>query len=152
MSGVLLAYLHFLGVAALFATLFGEWLLFRPDLAPAEQRRLVFTDLAYGAAATVVLVTGILRLFVTGKGLSFYFGNLAFHAMGACFLLAALLSFYPTRRFLVRWRAQRAGTVAALEPAVATRIRRILHIEMAMLPLALLGAVLMARGIGWYPW
>jgi putative membrane protein len=148
MTGVLLAYLHFVAVAALFALLTAEMLLFRPDLALPEQRRLVFVDIAYGAVAAVVLLTGIARLFATGKGLGFYFGNIVFHGMGAAFLAAALLSLYPTRRFIVRWRGLRAGAVAAFDGLVASRIRRIFAAELALLLLALLAAVLMARGIG----
>lgn len=148
MTGVLLAYLHFVAVVALFSSLTAEMLLFRPDLALAEQRRLVFVDIGYGVAATVVLLTGIARLFATGKGLGFYFGNLVFHAMGAAFLAAALLSLYPTRRFIVRWRGLRAGAAAAFDRSVTMRIRRLFAAETALLLLALLGAVLMARGIG----
>lgn len=148
MTGVLFAWLHFAGLGALFATLFGEMLLFRPDLSLPDQRRLVFVDLAYGGAATLVLVTGITRLFTTGKGLDFYFANVVFHAMGAAFLIAALLSLYPTRRFIVRWRALRAGTASPLDAVVAARIRRIFRVELLLLTLALLFAVMMARGIG----
>lgn len=148
MSQALLAYAHFLGVAALFAALTAELLLYRPDLARETQRRLVFVDLGYGAAATLVLVTGLLRVFLGGKGAAFYFGNPAFHLLGATFLVAALLSFYPTRRFLVRRRAQRAGDDAALDAHVTLRIRRIMLAELVLLFVALWFAVLMARGIG----
>lgn len=148
MSDALLAYLHFLGVIALFATLLAERLLFRRDLPLAEQRRLVIIDLSYGAAATLVLVTGLLRVFTSAKGTAFYFGNPAFHGMGALFLVAALLSLYPTRRFVARWRALRAGNGAAFDAQVAVRISHIISIELVLLLLALGLAVLMARGIG----
>ena len=148
MTGILVAYLHFLGVAGLFAALAAELLLFRPDLALVDQRRLALIDLAYGGIATLVLVTGIARLFLSGRGLEFYFGNPVFHAMGGVFLLAALLSLYPTRKFIVRWRALRAGRGGVLDAAVGARIRRVLWLELVLLTLALLAAVLMARGIG----
>jgi putative membrane protein len=148
MSAALFAYLHFLGVIALFATLFAERLLFLPGLSLAEQRRLVMVDLSYGAAATLVLVTGLVRVFTSAKGTAFYFGNPAFHAMGALFLVAALLSLYPTRRFVTRWRALRAGDVAVFDARVSVRISRVINIELALLLLALGLAVLMARGIG----
>lgn len=45
MIAVARAYLHLVGVVALFATLFAEVLLFRPDLALAAQRRVVFVGL-----------------------------------------------------------------------------------------------------------
>lgn len=151
MTTALVAYFHFLGVAALFATLFAEILLFRPDLPLAVQRRLVWVNIAYGVAATLVLVTGLLRVFGPGVAPAQYFKNPAFHLMGAAFLLAALLSFYPTRQYLVRLRRLRAGEAAALPDASAVRIERVLYVELALLLVALWFAVLMARGIG-YDW
>lgn len=148
MTELYLIYLHYLGVVALFALLFAQILLFRADLPVAVHRQLVFLDLAYGVAATLVLVTGFLRVFVYGPGPGHYFGSLTFNLMGAAFLVAALLSFYPTRQFIVRWRAQRAGNAAPLPEAVAARIVRIQYAEFALLLVALWCAVLMARGSG----
>lgn len=148
MTELFLIYLHFLGVVALFSLLFAQILLFRADLPPAAHRQLVFLDLAYGVAATLVLVTGLLRVFLYGPGPGHYFQILGFNAMGAAFLVAALLSFYPTRHFILRWRAQRTGNVATLPEAVAVRIVRVQYAEFALLLLALWCAVLMARGSG----
>lgn len=148
MSAALLAYLHFVGVVALFALLTGERLLFRRDLPLADHRRLVAVDLAGGAAATLVLVTGLARVFTSVRGTGFYFGNPVFHAMGAAFLLAVLLALYPTRRLIVRARALRAGDDTPLAEPVGARIVTILNVELMLLLLALACAVLMARGIG----
>lgn len=147
MGTLFVIYLHFLGVVALFALLFAQILLFRPDLAPADHRRLTFLDLAYGGVATLVLLTGLLRLYLSGTGTGYYLSNPSFHLMGAAFLAAAVLSFYPTRRFVVRWQAQRAGRDVPIAPDVAARIARIQLIELALLVLALWFAVLMARGL-----
>lgn len=147
MSTLLVVYLHYLGVVALFALLFAQILLFRPDLALAEQRRLVFLDLAYGAAATLVLLTGLARALLSGAAPGFYFTNPSFHLMGAAFLAAALLSLYPTRRFIVRWRALRGADRAPLSSEVSARIVRIQLAELALLLAALWLAVLMARGL-----
>ncbi|HCU53767.1 MAG TPA: DUF2214 domain-containing protein [Gammaproteobacteria bacterium] len=143
---VLVVYLHFLGVVTLFALLFAQILLFRPDLTQSGQQQLVALDLAYGAAATLVLITGLARVFAGGPGPGHYFGMLAFHFMGAAFLAAALLSLYPTRIFLVRRRALRAGRMEPLASATATRLVRIQYAELALLLLALWLAVVMARG------
>lgn len=147
MSALLVVYLHFLGVAALFALLFAQILLYRPDLSAAEHRRLVILDLAYGVAATLVLGTGVARVFLSGAGSAFYFSNPTFHLMGAAFLAAALLSLYPTRRFIVRARALRAGAAAPLAAPVSARIARIQLAELVLLLVALWLAVLMARGV-----
>ena len=147
MSTLLIVYLHYLGVAALFALLFAQTLLFRPDLALAEQLRLVFLDLAYGAAATLVLLTGLARVFSSGAVPGFYLTNPSFHLMGAAFLAAAVLSLYPTRQFIKRWRALRAANRAPLGAAVSARIVCIQLAELALLLVALWLAVLMARGL-----
>jgi putative membrane protein len=148
---ILNTYLHFVGVAALFALLFAEWLLYRPNLATAEHRRLVMIDLSYGVAATLVLVTGLVRVFTSGTGPMFYFKNPAFHLLGAAFLVAAVLSFYPTRTLLRRHKALRAGESAAIGAQASARIEKIFYAEFVLLLLAMLLAVLMARGIG-YGW
>ena len=144
---LLLVYLHYLGVAALFALLFAQILLFRPDLVLAEQRRLVFLDLAYGGAATLVLLTGLARVLLSGAAPGYYFRNPSFHLMGAAFLAAALLSLDPTRRFIVRWRTLRAADRTPLAGPVSARIVRIQLVELALLLVALWLAVLMARGL-----
>ena len=64
MTELYLIYLHYLGVVALFALLFAQILVFRADLPVAVHRQLVFLDLADGVAATLVLVTGFLLVFV----------------------------------------------------------------------------------------
>jgi putative membrane protein len=148
---ILNTYLHFVGVAALFALLFAEWLLYRPDLAPAEHKRLVVIDLSYGVAATLVLLTGLMRAFTAGTGPGFYFKNPAFHLMGAAFLAAAVLSFYPTRNLLRRHKALQAGERAVIAADTSARIEKILYAEFGLLLLAMLLAVLMARGVG-YGW
>jgi len=139
-------YLHFLGIVSLFALLFAQILMFRPDLSPPQQRQLVALDLAYGVAATLVLVTGLVRVFAGGPGPAHYFSRTAFHMMGAAFLVAALLSFYPTRNFLTHWRALRVGRSGPMADTVAARIVRIQYMELALLLLALWFAVLMAHG------
>lgn len=147
MGSIVVVYLHFLGIVALFALLFAQILLFRPDLAPAEHRRLTFLDLAYGGAATLVLATGVARLFLSGSPLDYYLSNPSFHLMGAAFLVAAVLSFYPTRHFVLRGRALRSGQSAPMAAGVAARIVRIQQAELVLLLIALWMAVLMARGL-----
>jgi len=58
------------------------------------------------------------------------------------FVVVALLSIYPTMKFL-GWRK-------GIDPAAVPAIRRVLHLELAGIVLILLCAALMARGIGFY--
>jgi putative membrane protein len=95
-----------------------------------------------GISAGVLLVVGLLRVFYFEKGAAFYFHNAAFIAKLVLFVLVALLSIYPTLKFL-SWKK-------GLDPASVPAIRRILHLELAGVVLILLFAALMARGIGYF--
>ena len=58
-------------------------------------------DLVYGISAAIVLIVGLLRVFNFEKGAPFYAQNLFFWIKMAGFALVALLSIYPTIRFLL---------------------------------------------------
>lgn len=143
----LLAYLHYLSIILLGAFLTAELVLCRAPLGPAHVRQLPRLDIVFFAAAMLALATGLLRLFFYAKGVGFYLANPFFIAKMALYLAVALLSIVPTRRFIGWRRALDAGGAAPDADAVG-RVRRVLHVELALFALMPLMAVLMARGIG----
>jgi len=148
MASALVAYLHFISIFLMFALLVLEHRLFKLPLDHARARSLVIVDLAYGASAGVVLLTGIARALWFAKGLDYYLHNAAFHALVGIFVLVALLSIYPTLTFL-NWRnTLKAGQAPQVEAAQGRRVLMVIRVELlAMLVLPLL-ASLMAHGIG----
>jgi putative membrane protein len=138
-----MAFLHHVAAFALVAALAVELSLLRGEITPAQARRLALTDAVVGMSAGTVLVVGLLRVFYFDKGASFYLHNAAFIAKMALFVAVALLSIYPTLKFLA-WRKR--GVDAAAVPA----IRRVLHLELVGVVVILLCAALMARGIGFF--
>jgi putative membrane protein len=136
-----MAFLHHVAAFALVAGIAVEFVLIRLPLDAANARRLAATDAVVGLSAAVLLVVGLLRVFHFEKGAAFYLHNAAFIAKMALFVAVALLSIYPTVKFM-QWRKGRIDTAAL--PA----IRRALHLELAGVVLILLCAALMARGIG----
>ncbi|CDF86462.1 Conserved hypothetical membrane protein [Pseudomonas knackmussii B13] len=148
MAAALVAYLHFLSLFVMFALLVLEHRLFKLPLDTQRARSLVIIDLAYGASAGVVLLSGIARAVWFAKGLDYYLHNAAFHALVGLFVVVALLSIYPTLTFL-NWRhALQAGQVPEVSAAQGKRVTMVIRVELlAMLVLALL-ASLMAHGIG----
>jgi hypothetical protein len=66
---VLTAYLHFLGIMTLMATLLAEHVILQPNMTRLHMQRLVITDLVYGITAGIVLITGLLRFAYFGKGI-----------------------------------------------------------------------------------
>ena len=82
------------------------------------------------------------------KGGEFYVDNLFFQIKIGLFLLAALISIYPTISF-ARWKSDLDQDVApVLTSAQVKSLRRALHWELMLIAGILLCASLMARGFG----
>ena len=143
LADAIVAWLHFLSVFVLVGALAAELILFRREMSAVAQRQLRVTDLHFGIAAAVVLVTGLLRVFWFGKGAAYYVDNLFFWALIGLFLAIGLLSLPPTL-FYLRWRGSTQPVTVA--EGDFRRIRRFLWLEAALLAIAPLAATLMARG------
>ena len=137
-----MAFLHHAAAFTLVAAIVVEFVVIRDELNMRNARRLARADLVVGVSAGVLLVVGLLRVFYFEKGAAFYLHNSAFIAKMVLFFAVALLSIYPTLKFL-SWRK-------GIDPAAVPTIRRILHLELIGVVLILLFAALMARGIGFF--
>ena len=140
----LAAFLHHLAAFTLVGALAIEFVLIRDELTARSARRIRIADAVFGAAAGVLLVVGLLRVFYFEKGAAYYFHNAAFLLKLTLFIAVALLSIYPTLTFL-RWRK---GGAPALRSGEQRRLRRVIHWELAGVVLIVLCAALMARGVG----
>ena len=142
---IIVAWMHYVSIMLMVASLLGEHLLLKPEMDVAQARTLQRLDIVYGASATIVLVTGLLRMFLE-KGPAYYNHHIAFHILFGLFVIAALLSIYPTMVFL-RWRADtKAGKGQQLAAAQFKKIQMIVRVEMTLLLLAPFFATWMAHG------
>ena len=148
LAHVLTAYLHFLGMMMLMATLVAEHVTLQPQMTRLHLQRLARSDLFYGIAAGIVFLTGLLRFAYFGKGIHFYLGNPLFYVKVGMFLLVALISVYPTRRFLAWRKMLTQGDPPALDPHTVTPLHIVIRLELGLLLVIPLLAVLMARGTG----
>jgi putative membrane protein len=82
------------------------------------------------------------------KGASYYFGNVFFLIKLALFVLVAIASIYPTRRFIAWRKDLAAGRAPASTTAQMRTTQRLLHVQLLGVVLITLCAALMARGIG----
>ena len=143
-----MAFLHHVAAFALVAGLAVELVLVKPPIDVERARKLQVADLVIGVSAGIVLVVGLLRVFYFEKGPGYYFQNAAFLGKLSLFVLVALLSIYPTRRFM-SWRSSvKRGEAPNVDAATLRTIRTFVHIELAGIVLLILCAALMARGIG----
>jgi len=144
----LLAIAHHLAAFSLVALLVVELVLMRAPLGADAIARFTRIDALYGIAAIAVVAVGIARVAWGSIPADFYLGNLFFWLKMAALAAIAILSIDPTVRS-ARWRKAVAVDAGRLVPdAEIRRARRIIHVELAILPLVPISAALMARGIG----
>jgi putative membrane protein len=143
----ILAYLHFMAIFGLFATLMYEVVLLKAGTAGLDIETLARTDRKFGIQAGIVLVTGALRVAFGAKGAAFYMHNPVFHLKIGLFVLAALISIVPTIAFL-RWRKARRSDPSWRVPEPEwQRTRKLVRLEIAIVALIPLAAVIMSRGL-----
>jgi putative membrane protein len=147
-TDAILAYLHFAAIFTLVWFLAKEWTLLRAGAGKLDIDRIALADAGFGIASGLVLATGALRAVYGIKGWTFYAHNHTFHLKIGLFVLVALISIAPTRRFL-RWRRERRQNAAFQVTETEWRsTRRLLMVELHLLALIPLAAVIMSRGLG----
>lgn len=145
-----MAFLHHLAAFTVVAALAVEVVLFKPPLSILQARRLLRTDSVFGAAAGAVLIIGLLRVTYFEKGPAYYWHDTFFLAKFSAFIIAGLISIYPTITFLSWSKSLRAGTVPELTAERVRRVRLCLMLELTAIVVILLCAPLMARGFGYH--
>jgi putative membrane protein len=148
-SSAVMAFLHHLAAFTVVAALAVEVALFKPPLSLLQARRLLRTDTIFGAAASAVLIIGLLRVMYFEKAPAYYWHDLFFLAKFAAFIVAALISIYPTLTFLSWRRSLKAGTVPDIPAGRVRRVRLCLMFELTAVVVILWCAALMARGFGY---
>ncbi|WP_226666710.1 DUF2214 family protein [Microbulbifer aggregans] len=144
----LFAFLHHLTFIAMIVVLTMQLVLLGQPLSLQSARKLQVVDRILGLSAVALLVIGFLRVFLFEKGPGYYFHNGAFHAKLTLFLIAAILSIYPTIQFL-RWgKAIKQQKIPPLGDRKRRWMRIIVHTELTAIVGMALCAALMAKGIG----
>lgn len=145
----LMAFLHHAAAFTVVAALAVEVALFKPPLTLLQARRLLRTDLIFGAAAAAVLVIGLLRVTYFEKGPGYYWHDAFFLAKFGAFIVAALISIYPTVTYLSWSKSLDSGSAPEISAARTRRVRLCLMLELTAIVVILLCAALMARGAGY---
>jgi putative membrane protein len=145
----ILAYLHFAAIFTLLWFLAKEWTLLKAGAERLDIKRLANADIGYFLAAITVLATGAARMLLGAKPVLFYTGNPVFAVKMSLFVLAAIVSIWPTLAFM-RWRKAAADDPGfRVDQGQWRSVKRLLVVQLHLLALIPLFAVLMARGIGY---
>jgi putative membrane protein len=144
------AYLHYLGFMLAFGALVVESQTLKKDLTLQEAWRVVTADAIYGLSATMVLITGILRVLYFGKGTDYYLSSPVFYIKVGIFIVVSLLSLYPTFSFVSWVKGLRDGQAPRLELLQVQRLSWLIGGEVIGLALIPLFAAILARGIRFF--
>ena len=123
-----------------------EHIIINPGMRKPELGNLAIVDGIYGFSALLVLATGLLRWFVIDpKGAEFFTMNHLFHVKVTLFILIAILSIFPTIKFM-KWR-KLAKSDPNFEPSVRDIKKQlmIIRIELLLLVIIPLLAVMIAN-------
>lgn len=141
------AYLHYLGFMLAFGALVVESLTLKKDLSVQEAWRVVIADAVYGLSATLILITGILRVLYFGKGSDYYLNSPVFYTKVGLFVIVSLLSLYPTFSFVSWVKRLRDGKQPDLALPQVQRLSWLIRGELVGFGLIPLLAAMLARGI-----
>ena len=145
---VLFAYLHHLLAFSLVAILFAEAILLSTRLTLEIAKKIQLLDLFYGLCAMLLVAVGSLRVAYFEKGWDYYRHSPWFMAKMTLFVAVALLSAYPTLRFL-QWRQFTArGELPDLSAAQLSRLRRLIYLQALGIVAIIFCAVAMAKNLG----
>jgi putative membrane protein len=144
----IMAFLHHVAAFTVVTALGVGVALFKPPLTAVQARRVILTDTLFGVSATALLIVGLLRVFFFEKGAAYYFSNPFFLAKLSLFVIAALISIYPTVLYLSWRKPLKSGLVPEVSDAQRKRARMCLMLELTAVLGILFCAPLMARGFG----
>ena len=119
-ASAIAAYFHYLGFMLSFAALGVELFHFKKEISLTEAKRVAFADIVYGISATIILVTGILRVMYFGKGSDYYLSNTFFWIKIGIFTIVSVLSLYPTITFISWFKGFREEKAPTLELSQVT--------------------------------
>ncbi len=142
----ILAALHLVAILTFVVFLSSQAALCRTEwMNTAVVERLVRLDAIYGAAALVMIGSGLARLFWGIKGVSWYVSQPLFHIKITIVVVMAILSIWPSIMFR-RWRRNLQASGALPDELEVKKVRRLVMIQSHVLPVVAVIAVFWARG------
>ncbi len=148
MIDLILAIAHHLAVFTLVGIFAAEFALLRPGIEGKRLNQLGAVDAAYGAAAGLVIIVGIIRVIFGAAGWEYYAGNWVFWAKMLAFVLMGIASI-PGTMAIAKWRKSAKVETGFVPPAgEVAAAQRFLWLQVAIFAFIPSFAAAMARGYG----
>ena len=139
-------YVHILGIMLLMGSLISEYLIAKIKITPDSIRMLSIANSIFLISLVVILLSGLLRWFMYGKGHDFYMTNPFFHTKLTLYVILAVIAFFPGRK-INKWKKQLSNDKSS--QIVEKEIKSLFlffRIESVLILIIPLLAILVARG------
>ena len=147
MASAIVSALHVLALALGLSSVYLRGRALKGRLDRDGLRHLFAADNVWGMAATLWILTGLLRAFGgLEKGSQFYLQSPLFWIKMTLFVAVIVLEIRPMITF-IRWRSQ-LGRGQTIDKSPAHALYTLNHIELAIVVVMVFVASLMARGVG----
>ncbi|MFT5657329.1 MAG: putative membrane protein [Gammaproteobacteria bacterium] len=147
-GSALIAFGHFVAFFGLTAALVLQIALLTDTPSIDVAKRIQRADKAYGVMALFLLAMGFLRVFYFDKGSDYYFSNTYFIVKLTLFVLAGLISAYPTITYLGWNKEIKLDQAPKIPTDSLMKLRKALHYQLIGIVGILFCASMMAKGIG----
>jgi len=139
-------YVHILGIMLLMGALFSEYLIAKINITKDSIRLLSIANSIFVVSLVVVLLSGLFRWFMFGKGNDFYMTNPFFHTKLTLYFILAIIAFFPGKK-INKWKRQLNGDVSfQIVEKEKKSLFLLFRIEFLIIIIIPLLAVLVARG------
>ncbi len=144
----LIIYLHFLSIMLLMGALMSEYFLLKTKQSEQQIKMLSYSGVIHLVSLGLLLITGILRWFVYGKGAVYYSKNPVFHTKLTLYTIILILAIIQSVK-LFKWNKQRKeNRLQEQNPVAVKRMFVFLSLEILLLIIIPLLAVIVMRGTG----
>jgi len=154
------AYVHYLSLIIVAATLTAERILIKPGMTQADEKIAIYADILYGIAGVTVLISGYFRVTQYAKGWEFYAHEPIFWVKMTLLGIMGASSLFPTikliqRSLFLREVEQGNATFTPMSDKLIARLTKVINGEILAVGSIPLAASLMSRGVAYsdnFPW
>ena len=144
----LIVYLHFLSIMLLMGALVSEYFLLKTKQSEQQLKMLSYSGVIHLVSLGLLLITGILRWFVYGKGAVYYSKSPVFHTKLTLYTVVLILAIIQSV-MLFKWNKQRKeNRIQEQNPVAVKRMFVFLRLEILLVIIIPLLAVIVMRGTG----
>ena len=141
-------YIHFLSIMLLMGALISEYFLLKTKQSEQQIKMLSYSAVIHLVSLGLLLITGILRWFVYGKGAVYYSKNPIFHTKLTLYIIVLILAIIQTAR-LFKWNKQRKeNRLQVQNPIAVKKMFVFLRLEILLVIIIPLLAIIVMRGTG----